>query len=257
MARHRRGFAGRRAGRTCHAAALLAAACRAGHRGFRLAMADRARPAKRASAGSCLGLRHAFATGRGPVRRLWLGHVDVSRAGGAGRRLARLAGSAGRGGNCRPRRRMGNGGDRRGRRAGCAGAHRAAQCPAIREMAAGKPLPPACPAGGTEPATRLRPSGSRGMARDRVALRHRARLAGVAGHGPGRAAGRLSPDRRGAQHQTAGRRRVELAAGDRRNGRDPCHRCSTSPTTPGSGSPADRTSIWSARACVRSRRDCR
>ena len=186
MARHGRGFPGRRAGGTRHAAALLAAACRAGHRGFRLAVADRAgaeeravarlgvghrpfrgrllldrrsllraarrlRIARRADRGGpggapgllpgscgrghasagralagagralsspdpagdrldggrmaarpplhrlsvesarpCLGLCHAVAAKRRPVRRLWPGHADLPRAGGADRRLAGL-----------------------------------------------------------------------------------------------------------------------------------------------------------------------
>ena len=40
------------------------------------------------SAGACLGLCHAFATGRGAVRRLWPWHVDLPRARSADGRLA-------------------------------------------------------------------------------------------------------------------------------------------------------------------------
>ena len=50
------------------------------------------------SARPCLGFRHAFAAKRRAVRRLWPGHADVPRAGGADRRLAgfdRGAGGAG------------------------------------------------------------------------------------------------------------------------------------------------------------------
>ena len=47
------------------------------------------------SAGPRLGLCHAFATGRGAVRRLWPGHVDLPRARGADGRLAGLDRGAG------------------------------------------------------------------------------------------------------------------------------------------------------------------
>ena len=48
---------------------------------------------------------------------------------------------------------------------------------------------------------------------------HRARIGGARDHGPGRAAGRPAADRRGARHAAARGRRVELAAGGRRDGR--------------------------------------
>ena len=57
------------------------------------------------SARPCLGLRHASAANRRAVRRLWPGHADVSRAGGADRRLAGLARGAGGAGRCRLCRR--------------------------------------------------------------------------------------------------------------------------------------------------------
>ena len=73
MARHGRGFPGGRARGARHAAALLAAACRAGHRGVRLAVADRAGAEERAVAR--LGLGH-----RPFRRRLLLDRRSLLRA---------------------------------------------------------------------------------------------------------------------------------------------------------------------------------
>ena len=148
------------------------------------------------SARPCLGLRHAVAARRRPVRRLWPGHADFSHAGGADRRLAGLdrgARGVGRRGLRRPEH------DGSGDRRRTVAAHRAAQCRTGREVAAREPRAATRRAGRNEPAAGLRPPGGGGVARDGAAVRHRAGLARACDHGPGRAAGRLSPDRRGAQ----------------------------------------------------------
>ena len=124
MARHGRGFPGGRAGGARHAAALLAAARRAGHRGVRLAVADRAGAEERAVAR--LGLGH-----RPFRRRLLLDRRSLLRA---ARRL-RLARRADRGG---PR------GVSRSLPGPCGRAH----TPAGRALAgAGRALSPPGPAG--------------------------------------------------------------------------------------------------------------
>ena len=88
------------------------------------------------SAGPCLGLRRAVAAGRRTVRRLRSRRLHLPRAGGAHGGVAGVARGPGGDRTCRRRGPSGDDAGRR-RRPGTVAAHRPAEHPAVREMAAG------------------------------------------------------------------------------------------------------------------------